>query len=41
VILDACNDWYPSDFASVINRIIEEWAECPEFQLPEQFADNG
>ena len=39
VILDACNNGYPSDFASVINGIIEEWAEFPEFELPEHFAD--
>ncbi|MGB5097317.1 MAG: hypothetical protein WBN82_05335 [Porticoccaceae bacterium] len=38
VILDACNNGYGGDFASVINRIIEEWAEFPEFQLPEHFS---
>ena len=39
VILDACNNGYGGDFASVINRIIAEWAEFPEFQLPEYFMD--
>lgn len=41
VILDASNHWDPSDFASVINRIVEEWAEFPESQLPEHFAVNS
>ena len=38
VILDQTHDAPGGDFASVINRIIEEWAEFPEFQLPEHFA---